>query len=118
MKDVYFDMISDEDYVYFKNPIILSSCCMAAWENYINAQCIVNAFTYYLTNGLYHGISPFTNDLDVERTRATNTQIKYNKQAYAWNNILMLLTDIQNGADAKLKLSIIRGMAKEDILSL
>ena len=30
IKDVYFDMISDEDYVYFKNPIILSSCCMAA----------------------------------------------------------------------------------------
>lgn len=117
IKDVYFDQILDQDYIYFTNDNILWSLIQTSYENYKNNELIVNAMNLYL-NELNMNRSPFSANILEERMRCSNLQIKANRLAIAWSMVHQQLQYIRMGADPKASLQYIRGLSKEDLLNM
>jgi hypothetical protein len=117
IKDIYFDLISDNDYIYFTNESILSSLLTTSYENYRNNELILYALNDYLQK-LSINVSFGGNVLE-DRVRATNLQTKHNRLAQAWATIHQHFMYIKLGYDSpKNILKHIQNMSKEDILNM
>lgn len=124
IRDAYFDMISDQDYIYFKTPNVINTCIQESYERYVKYLTRAHAASCYIwqiTNN-YSNMSTAVNlngiNINEERAVAANDQIAANSKGNVWYNVFLIMTDIRNGADPKTALSFIKFINKRDILDL
>lgn len=109
IRDVKFDNIQDQDYVYFTNAKVISACLEEAKNQWLSASVLVNALNYYINDGLSIGYLPHKNmDIGMERSAAANEQLRQNSRCYMWMEIYRMFDAIFNGADAKTTLAYIK----------
>ena len=119
IRDIYYDMIQEQDYNYFHNPTILNACIAEAQENYDNCVVICNSLNFYINECLNRGVKPFpsANIMD-ERIRASKEQITQNMRAKYWDDIRRMFIAISYGADIITTLMPIRMINSKDISNL
>lgn len=111
VKDVKYDNIAQADYMYFRNPNILSACKTESYEQWIAASVLVNALNYYINVGLKSGFAMFsTTDVNAEMVRAMNEQLKQNSRCYIWMTIYNIFNAIYNGVEPAVALKEIQNM--------
>jgi hypothetical protein len=100
IRDIKFDNIAEQDYLYFTNEKVLSACLTESYVQYQTASVLVNALNYYIQDGLISGFVPYrTTDINQERALATNEQTKQNDRCYNWLQLYQMFNAIYNGAD-------------------
>ena len=100
IKDIRFDMIQEQDYIYFHNPQIIQACIAEAQENYNSCMTICNSLNFYINECLNKGVKTFpSSNIMVERMYASEEQITQNMRAKHWYNILQMFIAISYGAD-------------------
>lgn len=119
IKDIRFDMIQEQDYIYFHNPQILQACIVEAQENYMSCLIICNSLNFYINECLNKGVKPFpSSNIMEERIYASKEQITQNMRANHWCNILQMFTAISYGADIISTLMPIKMIDTRDISNL
>lgn len=119
IRDIRFDMIQEQDYIYFHNSQILQACIFEAQQNYITSATICNALNFYINECLNRGCKPFpSNSIVEERIRASNEQIIQNIRCKHWYNIWQMFLAISYGNDIILSLTPIKMIDSKDINNL
>ena len=119
IKDIRFDMIQEQDYIYFHNPQIIQACIAEAQDNYASCIVICNSLNFYINECLNKGIKPFpSSNILEERVRASNEQIVQNMRAKHWDDILRMFIAISYGADIVTTLMPIKMIDSRDISNL
>ena len=119
VKDIKFDMIQEQDYMYFHSHQVLQACISEAQENYTSCVVTCNALNFYINECLNRGIKSFpSTNISEERIHASNEQIKMNMRAKHGYTILQMFIAISYGADIKSTLMPIKMIDSKDISNL
>ena len=119
IKDIRFDMIQEQDYIYFHNPQILQACISEAQDNYNSCIILCNSLNFYINECLNRGIKPFpSSNIMEERIRASKEQITQNMRAKYWYDIWQMFNAISYGADIITTLMPIKMIDSRDISNL
>lgn len=119
IKDIKFDMILEQDYVYFRNPQILQACITEAQDNYATCLVICNSLNFYINECLNKGIKmlPSSNIME-ERIYASKELTTQTMRVNHWYSILQMFTAISYGADIITTLTPIKMIDTRDISNL
>ena len=119
IKDIRYDIIQEQDYIYFYNNQIIQACISEAQYNYDTCVILCNSLNFYINECLNRGIKTFpsTNIME-ERVRACNEQIKQNMRAKHWYNIANMFIAISYGADPIQTLIPIKMIDTKDVNNL
>lgn len=119
IKDIRFDMIQEQDYIYFHNPQILQACIAEAQENYVSCMVVCNSLNFYINESLNKGIKTFpSSNIMEERIYASKEQIIQNMRVKHWYTILNMFIAISYGADIVTTLAPIKMIDSRDISNL
>lgn len=100
IRDIKYDNIAPQDYLYFSNEKVLSACITESFTQYQSAAVLVNALSYYINDGLRSGFVPHkTSDIYQERAMASNEQTKQNIRCYMWLQFYQMFDAIRKGAE-------------------
>lgn len=118
VRDVWFGMISDNDFNYFMSPNIINTCVATSYKYYVEANTISNSLMFYIQNGLNKGYTPLGGVLNQELTLACSEQARFGQRAYMWLAIYQLFYAITMGADIRQQLDQIKSFSKQAILDM
>lgn len=112
VRDLKFDNIVHNDYVYFTNPKVLEACLSESYNQFKTAQTMMNALIYYINEPLKQGIVPnkSINVVD-ERITASNELSKQTTRCNVWLTLYQMFNSIYyNKAEVKTTLAPIQNM--------
>lgn len=99
IKDIKFDNIQDNDYIYFNNPKVISACIQECKSQYESAKLIYDALNYYVSY-IYNQCPP-----SAEKNKilfdASNARGEYNNRYATWQFLFDLFKYIDYGYDPK-----------------
>ena len=100
IRDIKYDNIVEQDYIYFTNERVLSACISESFAQYQSASVLVNALNYYVNDGLSSGFTPYrSTDIHEERARANTEQLIQNERCQIWLYLYQLFDAIRRGQE-------------------
>lgn len=119
IKDIRFELIQDQDYIYFTNPQIIQACISEAQDSYATSVSISNALNFYISECLDRNIKLYpSSNVMQERMYASREQVLQNMRAKHWYAILQMFIAISYGADPILTLAPIKMLDAREISNL
>lgn len=98
-KDIKNGLIEEQDYIYFKNPKILSACISVAREEWLNATVTAEALSMYLNSPIYSSFSLYNYDINQKRISASNELNRLSVKANVWKLYLDVFITIEAQPD-------------------
>lgn len=109
IRDIKYDNILEQDYIYFRNDKVISACLLESRYQFIRASVCANALGFYINDCLQYGITPYkTTNINVERLNAVNEQKIQNNKAFMWHEINAIF---EVAAQPNSDLSILKNIA-------
>ena len=96
IKDIKFDNINDNDYVYFTNNNIVKLCMQEAYQQYIDALVLTSALHNYIMGDLFRGNTIPGLNIVVARNAAANQQVLANAKCQNWLRIYQIFCYIDS----------------------
>jgi hypothetical protein len=108
VRDIKYDNIVPNDYVYFTNNTIVQICKAEAYQQYVDALIVCDALYRYIMTELIVGKTIPNVDLLVARNAASNQQVLANAKAQNWLRIYQCFSMIENTTDVNTIMSILK----------
>jgi hypothetical protein len=99
VKDIKFDNIIDNDYIYFTNANIITACKAESYQQYIDALVLSTALYSFIMKDLMQGVTVPGMTLPVARNAAANQQVLANARCQNWLRIFQLFSMVEDVTD-------------------
>lgn len=118
LRDVSDNLITTEDYGYFRSDNVLNACIQESYEQYQTNKCLRNALTLYRNIGLPQRMVTPDVDINTEYTTAGIELSKACDRENVWWAAYNIFLSIQAGADPATALINIMRIQRNSIKSL
>ncbi len=118
IRDIYYNNIKEQDYVYFQNDKIIRSCLEVCGKEAEEARSINFALQFYINDVLAKGMMPCMSTNKVREISAAGAALqKFNSRWNVWHVCYWSFNNIMNGGPIVESLESIKAFNKDAILN-